>query len=78
MEQHQHLSPLDIGLRMEAIENILVVVVEQLHRLEAIEYALEDLETTLVVLVERFNQFAALYRTDHYGVGRGGVQEEGA
>lgn len=48
------------------------------RRLATIEQALEDLETTLVVLVERFNQFAALYRTDHYGVGRGGVQEEGA
>lgn len=48
------------------------------RRLAAIEQALEDLETTLVVLIERFNRFAALYRTDHYGVGRGGVREEGA
>ena len=37
-------------------------------RLKAVA-TLEGIET---------NQFAALYRTDHYGVGRGGVQEEGA
>ena len=45
------------------------------QRLAAIEQALEDLETTLVVVVERLNRLLALYRTDHYGVGRGGQEE---
>lgn len=46
------------------------------ERLAAMEQALEDLETTLVVVVERLNQLAALYRTDHHGVGRGGMSNE--
>lgn len=52
-----------------------VAPLDLIHRLEAIERTLEELETALVVLVERVNRCMALVRDDHYGVGRGGWRD---
>lgn len=53
-----------------------LVPLDVAERLRQIEQSLEVLETMLVMVLDRLEHLGTLVRTDHYGVGRGGMTPE--
>lgn len=72
MAEHVDLrDPLE--RRLESLVQAIEVLKAMISDLDA---AVVDVEATLVVLVEQTRAARQLTNTDHYGVGRRGVEEE--